>query len=188
MYKNELWQTYNKFLNPIEGVGRDAKLGNPKNDETDIICVACVWLYRFNEAGRLEFLAQKRSQYVDRNPGKWDVSAGGHINLGETVEEGALREMKEEIGAIASEDELNVLCVYPRNNTAFNYCYTCDYTGKNEDFHFDDQEVEEVKWVPVEGLDDFWENDAKEPLKNDKAVYHHLKSFFERAQENKKEQ
>jgi NADH pyrophosphatase NudC (nudix superfamily) len=33
----------------------------------------------------------------DTQPGKWDTSVGGHVDLGETIEQALLRETKEEL-------------------------------------------------------------------------------------------
>ncbi len=40
---------------------------------------------------------QQRSYKKDRYPGFWDLSASGHILVGESAEEAALRELKEEL-------------------------------------------------------------------------------------------
>ncbi len=50
----------------------------------------------FNSNGQL-FL-QKRSLDKFIQPGKWDTSVGGHLDLGETFEQAVDREMKEELG------------------------------------------------------------------------------------------
>ena len=43
-------------------------------------------------------LLQKRSMSKDIQPGKWDTAVGGHLALGESYEEGAKRELAEELG------------------------------------------------------------------------------------------
>jgi isopentenyl-diphosphate delta-isomerase type 1 len=53
----------------------------------------------FNSKG--EFLIQKRSMKKDTNPGTWTISAWGHLDIGESYEHAAAREMKEELGASA---------------------------------------------------------------------------------------
>jgi len=50
----------------------------------------------FNSAG--ELYLQKRSIWKDRNPGRWDSSAAGHVDSGETCLESARRELREELG------------------------------------------------------------------------------------------
>jgi isopentenyl-diphosphate Delta-isomerase len=50
----------------------------------------------FNSAGQI-FL-QKRSMKKDRQPGLWDSSASGHLNVGEDYDACAVRELREEIG------------------------------------------------------------------------------------------
>ncbi len=55
-----------------------------------------VHLHVFNTAGKI-FL-QKRADNKDIQPGKWDTSVGGHVDLGETTEEALQREVCEELG------------------------------------------------------------------------------------------
>ncbi len=55
-----------------------------------------IHLHVFNSAG--ELFLQKRSATKDIQPGKWDSSVGGHIDIGETPRQAVLREAREEIG------------------------------------------------------------------------------------------
>jgi isopentenyldiphosphate isomerase len=55
-----------------------------------------VHLHLFNTEGDL-FL-QKRLMTKDIQPGKWDTSVGGHVDLEETIEYALLREAEEELG------------------------------------------------------------------------------------------
>lgn len=50
----------------------------------------------FND--RQQLLLQKRSVKKDIQPGKWDTSVGGHLDLGENYRAAAMREMGEELG------------------------------------------------------------------------------------------
>jgi isopentenyldiphosphate isomerase len=55
-----------------------------------------VHLHVFNSRG--ELYLQKRPQWKDIQPGKWDTACGGHVDLGENVEQALRREVKEELG------------------------------------------------------------------------------------------
>ncbi len=55
-----------------------------------------VHLHLFNSRG--ELYLQKRPQWKDIQPGRWDTSTGGHMDVGETVEQALRREVGEELG------------------------------------------------------------------------------------------
>lgn len=55
-----------------------------------------VHLHVFNSKG--ELYLQKRPLWKDIQPGKWDTSVGGHVDLGESVEMALRREVNEELG------------------------------------------------------------------------------------------
>lgn len=55
-----------------------------------------VHLHVFNSVG--ELYLQKRPQWKDIQPGKWDTSVGGHVQFGETPEAALKREVREELG------------------------------------------------------------------------------------------
>lgn len=55
-----------------------------------------VHLHVFDGQGRLYL--QKRPDWKDIQPGKWDTAVGGHVDLGENVEQALRREAREELG------------------------------------------------------------------------------------------
>ena len=55
-----------------------------------------VHLHVFDRKGNLYL--QRRPDWKDIQPGKWDTAVGGHIDYGETVEEALAREVREELG------------------------------------------------------------------------------------------
>ena len=181
MHRDELWQLFNPNGEPLMDGGYEAKFDNPPFAPGALVGVCCVFLYRHTKNG-LEVLFQKRSHLVDRNPDKWDVSAGGHINYGENVVDASAREAFEEIGAKIQPEKLQFVAsdasVERCNRLRFIFCYNWD--GEVDDFHFDDQEVSEVKWVPFRGFDAFIDMNAKPSLKDDRLIREIIKNFLER--------
>ena len=55
-----------------------------------------VHLHVFNSEGQLYL--QKRPDWKDIQPGKWDTAVGGHVDLGESIHEALRREVQEELG------------------------------------------------------------------------------------------
>lgn len=62
-----------------------------------------VHLHVFNSRG--ELYLQKRPEWKDIQPGKWDTAVGGHIDFGETPEEALCREVREELGITSFQPE-----------------------------------------------------------------------------------
>lgn len=67
---------------------------------------AHVWIVRQAENGSWQILLQKRSQQKDSFPGCMDTSSAGHVQAGCECLESARRELKEELGIDASEEDL----------------------------------------------------------------------------------
>lgn len=96
-----------------------------------------IHLHVFNSEG--ELFLQKRSPNKDIQPDKWDSSVGGHIDMGETPEQAALREAREELG---------LMNITPRFITKYiietdverelTYCFFAIYDNK---FTIDNNEV-----------------------------------------------
>ena len=109
-------------------------------------------IYLFNSKG--EILMQKRSATVTSNPNKWDQSAAGHVDEGETYEQAAYRELKEEVGIEGI--PLKEIAKYYQEETderrrkRFNMLYMGTYDG---DVIPDGDEVSEVKWFLPEELE-----------------------------------
>jgi 16S rRNA (adenine1518-N6/adenine1519-N6)-dimethyltransferase len=77
----------------------------------------------FNQAGDLYL--QQRSRCKDRHPLKWDSSAAGHVTAGETYNETARRELKEELGVDVPLARIFKLAASARTDHEF----ICGYCG-----------------------------------------------------------
>ena len=64
------------------------------HEEGDFHRTAHVWIIN----DKNELLLQKRSANKKSHPNCWDISGAGHIKAGESVIDGAIRELKEELG------------------------------------------------------------------------------------------
>lgn len=172
MHKDEQWQLFDKNGEPIPGKWRSAELNNPGPEEDEIVGGAVIHLYRKNpDTGMVELLWQQRAFEIDNFPGDWDVSAGGHVNLGETFADAAVREAREEIGVEISKDDLVLVSLRRWRKSVISLVYLVDYSGREEDFKFDDGEVAAVKWVPLDETTEFRKKFAKKPVADDDATY-----------------
>lgn len=104
-----------------------------------------------------ELLLQKRSATKKSHPNCWDISGAGHIRAGESVIEGAIRELKEELGIKANEDDLKFIAIVKSTknlqNQEFGYVYLLKSNNEIKDYIFEDNEVSEVKYVYFEDLE-----------------------------------
>ena len=109
-----------------------------------------------------ELLLQKRSAKKKSEPNCWDISGAGHINAGESVIEGALRELSEELGVITEEKNLEYIATIKSTknpkNLEFQYVYLLRTEMKIEEYVFKDEEVSEVKYVYYKNLEKMVEN------------------------------
>ncbi|MDR0803898.1 MAG: alpha/beta fold hydrolase [Rickettsiales bacterium] len=98
---------------------------------------------------RGELLLQLRSPNKSSYPNMWDISAAGHVRAGETMIEGGIREMKEELGIDISGDQLIPIT---KRNSASNKHLHAVFLIKLDlpitAFTFSDREVAKVKYMP----------------------------------------
>lgn len=105
------------------------------------------------------YLLQKRAGHMDAWPGRWDHSAAGHIDEGETADAAAHREMAEEIGLSGCRLTLEKELFFEHppeadgsQNRMYNYFYSGVFTGNIEDLTLDPDEVSEVRWFTKEEI------------------------------------
>ena len=98
------------------------------------------WLY--DKEGNIYFQIRKDKE-------KLYTTASGHVQAGETVKEAFGREVKEEIGVDICYETATLVNVVPFKldredgfrDRAFANVYVCIYEGKEEDFHYDKEEL-----------------------------------------------
>jgi len=107
-----------------------------------------VHIFVFNERGDL-FL-QRRSKWKDTHPLKWDSSAAGHVNAGQTYAETAPREIEEELGVSAQVEEIAKLP--PSVNTGWEHVrlYRANHEGP---FHLHPAELDGGGFFTLEQID-----------------------------------
>lgn len=130
----------------IVGIVRRAEVhGNPT------LRHRAVHVFVLNPRGDL-FL-QKRSAYKRIQPDKWDTSVGGHIPAGESYEQGALRELEEELGIVLADPsrlERHHDFIW---STDFETEHTRTFLLRHEGpFHFNAAEVSEGRFWTTDEL------------------------------------
>lgn len=122
-----------------------------------------VWVVRKNDSGIIEVLLQKRRMDKDSFPGCFDVSSAGHMTAGEDFLSTARRELKEELNIEATNEQLHFLFSQkveghyefhgkPFVNREVNYVYLLDWDVPLNQLSYQPEEIEELKWVPLETL------------------------------------
>ena len=103
----------------------------------------------FDKDGRM--LIQKRQPFKSGWSGMWDVTAGGSALAGDTSQQAASRELKEEVGI-----EYDLTDVRPAMTIyfdgGFNDIYTINMDVDIDSLKLQESEVAEVKWATEEEI------------------------------------
>ncbi|MDD2486814.1 MAG: NUDIX domain-containing protein [Candidatus Gracilibacteria bacterium] len=113
--------------------------------------VSHIWI--INDSG--EILCQLRSENKDSNPSKWQSFLGGHLKSGQTFDSSSIEELREEIGLDIKPEEL--IFVYSSKYEParhFTNVYAVKWNGNIRDLKFNDNEVEEVKFMNLKELEE----------------------------------
>jgi isopentenyldiphosphate isomerase len=130
---------------------------------------ACVHVWIYND--KAEILVQKRSQKMDICPGLWDISSAGHLSSGEDPIECAAREASEELNLKIPREELKKVG-YKKMSTRLKSTFKKDFIHTefvhvylwkydNQDFSKDNDEVEEVKFIPLKQFEKECKDESK---------------------------
>lgn len=147
---------------------------------------AHVWFYTKNG----DVLLSQRSAKKTICPLIWDVSVAGHIDAGETPIQAAIRETKEEIGIIISENSLEFIGVFESFKSygngiidnEFNNTFIAKINEPISKFSIQEEEVEAVKFITLNDfknlIDNAGETSHLVPINKDyyKFVLEHIKN------------
>lgn len=100
---------------------------------------------------RGDIVLQRRSMKKDTHPGKWDLSAAGHVDAGEEIMEAAIRELQEELGVKATSSDLRFLGVVKNihqddevNDREFVHVFLYRERVFLDSLHYPKDEIEEL--------------------------------------------
>jgi 8-oxo-dGTP pyrophosphatase MutT (NUDIX family) len=108
----------------------------------------CVYVLVFDASGRL-FIHQRTST-KDVYPDFWDVAAGGVLATSESFDEGAIREIREELGIDAQPEPLFPFHYQDENTVVFSMVYRITHNGP---FRLQPEEIVQGKFVTWPELD-----------------------------------
>lgn len=143
------------------------------------------YIFVVNSKG--EIILQKRSKEKATNPNKWTASASGHLSVGDTDLEGAMRELEEEIGVKVNRQELNYLFTvkeqYSDNKLKISHIanvYMVLKEVKLQDLTLQKEEVSDVKYVHYKEFEKILITQKEEIVKHDKIYEGLLKVLHEK--------
>ena len=140
----ELWDLFDENRKPLN---RTVVRGGERFKQGEYHVVIEVWTV--NNVG--EILVTLRDSQKEEYPDKWE-NTGGSALAGETSRAAAIRELREETGIDASEDEL-ILLGTARAESAFFDIYLLERDVRIEDVVLQDGETVDAKWVALDTLD-----------------------------------
>ena len=120
-----------------------------------------IWIIKDGKA-----LLQKRAMTKESFSGCFDVASSGHVDAGETYVMAAVRELEEETGVVADENQLIPLFMQRLNvrltgksaedplfvSNEINQVYLAECTVNLESLHPQKSEIDYFEWVPLDKL------------------------------------
>lgn len=158
----------------------EIKEKNLAHEQGDFHRTAHIWIIN----DKNELLLQKRSASKRSHPNCWDISGAGHIRAGETVIQGAIRELKEELGVSVKENELEYIATIKSTknskNMEFGYVYLVHLNKEIGEYIFEDEEVQEVKYIYYKDLEKMIEEKQEGLLMHEeeyKKLFQYIRNF-----------
>jgi isopentenyldiphosphate isomerase len=107
-----------------------------------------------------QLLVHKRANWKDVFPGAWDLAFGGVCDVGEDWEPSAHRELMEEAGVRGELTDHGPVSFEAPGVALVGRFFVCRHDGP---FTFNDGEVTDTQWVPLQDLADFVNNHKVPP-------------------------
>ena len=135
----EKFDLYDRNRIPL---GRSLERGTkPEEGEYRMVVHVCIL-----NSKATKMLIQKRLKTKHPYPGKWDVSCGGSVISGETSDQGAHRELLEEIGIDVDFNKIRP--AFTKNfDNGFNDIYILQMDVDPKSLKLQSTEVEKVEWA-----------------------------------------
>ena len=111
--------------------------------------------------GRIQVLLQKRSEAKDSFPGWLDTSSAGHLDPGESFDQGAQRELAEELGLtgmaprflfVQHQDYEKVFHGEVFHDREIDYVYMIELDQPEEAFQIEACELQSVHWLDARDI------------------------------------
>jgi 16S rRNA (adenine1518-N6/adenine1519-N6)-dimethyltransferase len=109
-----------------------------------------IHIFVLNNAG--ELFLQRRSYRKDTFPRKWDSSAAGHVDLGESYEACATRELREELGLVDQPREVGRVPASEKTGHEFIRIYQAE---ADEIIDLNEEEIETGGFFPLSVIDEW---------------------------------
>jgi 16S rRNA (adenine1518-N6/adenine1519-N6)-dimethyltransferase len=138
-------QVVDKHDHPTRGVDRATV-------HAEKLLHRAVHIFVLNSAG--ELFLQRRSYRKDTFPRKWDSSAAGHVDLGESYDVCASRELREELGLGADSIEIARVAASEKTGQEFIRVYLAQ---AEEVVDLNEQEIETGGFFPLSIVDEWVE-------------------------------
>lgn len=131
-----------------------------------------IWIINNNR----EVLLQRRCANKDSHPNMLDISCAGHLSAGDSSLEGAVRELKEELGLDVKPEELEYIKTLKSEskytsdfiNNEFNALYILRTDKGIEDMKYQEDEISEIFFVTYEKFKEMVENHQPDLLRHEK--------------------
>lgn len=126
--------------------------------QQQLIHRAC-YILVFNSKG--ELFIQKRTQNKDIYPGYWDLAAGGVVLAGESYEESAQRELREELGVTTAKLRFLFDQYYEDgDNKVWGRIFSCTSNGP---FILQAEEIDYGRFIPLAEIEQLHRTEAVTP-------------------------